>query len=312
MNKEGKKGENLLTASLFIIIPTIMLIVGYFIYPNQYPSDYVISFTYVLIVLSLALLGAGAVANEDFFGKKLKILGWMVFAFYWATQPANLYLSEDGDIFNTAVCIIGVFVLSYIAYHEWLSDKRKEEISCLNWIAGAAVLAGIIYFGVEKTPVEFWLRQVVASQSGQFLGFVTGEPVIVGGPDNLNIFYKAANIFLIFACTGVQSMVIFVGVLVPLPKVDIKRKLIGLAVTIIPIYILNIMRNAMVAFLVGNEITDFHMAHNVIAKLGALLALIVLLLIIVKIIPEVMDEIFCLADLRKRSVPIEKLFRGKK
>jgi len=256
------------------------------------------------------------VLNKKTLGKQLKILGWLAFTFFWSTQPATLYISEGGDIFNAVLCIMGVYVLSYVAYHEWLSIKLKEEISCLNWIAGAACIAGIIYYGVERTPLELMLRQVVAQHSGWFLGWVTGESVIVGGANNLHIYYKASTIYLIFACTAVQAMVIFVGMIIPLQKVEIKRKLIGLAITVIPVYILNLLRNAMITYLVGNNITDFNIAHNVLSKIGALITLIILLLIVIKIIPEVLDNIISLTDLYKRNGPLEKfankLIGGKK
>jgi archaeosortase A (PGF-CTERM-specific) len=309
MKNSNSTGENTSIVFLFLFIPTLMLIFGYIINPDQYPSDDVFIFIHILIVIALILLGAGFFTNKKTLGKQLKIFGWLVFAFYWSTQPATLYLSEGGDIFNAALCIVGVYVLSYIAYHEWLSIKRNEEIRCLNWIAGAAFIAGVIYFGVERTPLELWLRQVVASHSGSFLEFVTGETVIVGGEDNLNIFYKDTIIRLIFACTAVQAMVIFVGMIIPLQKVEIKRKIIGLLITVIPVYILNFMRNALVAFLTGNNIVDFNLAHNAIAKIGALITLIILLLIVIKIIPEIMDEIICLTNLPKRNGPIEKVFK---
>ena len=306
MKNSNSTGEDTSIVFLFLFIPTLMLIFGYIINPDQYPSDDVFIFIHILIVIALILLGAGFFTNKKTLGKQLKIFGWLAFAFYWSTQPATLYLSEGGDIFNAALCIVGVYVLSYIAYHEWLSIKRNEEIRCLNWIAGAAFIAGVIYFGVERTPLELWLRQVVASHSGWFLEFVTGETVIVGGPKGLHISYKNDGIFLIFACTAVQAMVIFVGMILPLKKVDIKRRIIGLFVTLIPVYILNFMRNAMVVFLIGNEITDFNMAHNVIAKIGALITLIVLLLVVIKIIPEIYDELICITDLHKRNGPIER------
>ena len=310
MGKTSKQSEDKNTAFLFIIIPTLMLIVGYMFYPPPYELEVIPIFVPPLIIIALGLLGTGFFLNKKTVGKQLKILGWMVFAFYWATQPAKLYLTENNDIFNATLCIIGVYVLAYIAYHEWLSIRRNKKISCLNWIAGAAFIAGFIYFGFEITPLSMWLRQVVAAHSGQFLSLVTGETVVVGGADNLYISYKNASIYLIFACTAVQAMVIFVGMILPLQKVDIKRKLIGLAITLIPIYILNFMRNAMVVFLMGNDIADFFMAHNVISKIGALVTLIILLLIVVKIIPEILDEIFCLTDLRKRNGPIEKFFKN--
>ena len=305
MGGSKNKSEDARIAFLFVLIPTLMLIINYFLFP--YPeTDVTVFFLLFPMFIAPILLGIGFFIKKQGISNNLKILGWMVFAFYWSTQPAKLYISEGGDVFNSGVCIIGVFVLSYIAYHEWLSIKRKEEISCLNWIAGAAFLAGIIYFGIERTPIELWLREVVAQHSGWFLEVVTGEIVHVGGENNLYITYKSGIVYLIFACTAVQAMVIFVGMILPLPKVGIKRKIVGLVITLIPVYILNFMRNAMVSFLIGNEIVDFNVAHNGIAKIGALITLIILLLLLIKLIPEILDEIFCLADLRKRDGPLEK------
>ena len=303
---KSKADEDIKIASLFIILPVLFLIIGYIFFQYELSKDQIF-FLQITIILSLFFLASGFFIKKEYLANKLKILGWMIFAFYWSTQPSSLYFSEDGDLINAVLCGVGVFTLSYVAYHEWLSIKRKEKIGCLNWIAGAAFIAGVIYFGLERIPILYmWMRETVAGHSAWFLQLVTGEEVYYHG---VNIIYKEAYLVLIFACTAVQAMVIFVGMILPLPKVDIKRKIFGLIITVIPVYILNFMRMAMIAFLVGNEITDFATAHNYLAKFGALIVLIVLLLIIVKIIPEIMDEIFCITDLHKRNGPLELRFK---
>ena len=62
----------------------------------------------------------------------------------------------------------------------------------------------------------------------------------------------------------------------------------------------------------AKDITDFNLAHNYIAKIGALITLIVLLFIAIKIIPEILDELYCISDLPKRKGPLEKLIWSKK
>lgn len=312
MGKIKDTSEDNKTTFLFLVIPTIMLITSYFLFPYEYSptieEEHIFKPVHILIIISIACLGAGYFTDKKAIGKKLKISGWIVFGVFWSTQPSTLYYSEQGDIFNAVLCVIGVYVLFYFAYHEWLSLERKEENKTLNWIAGAACLAAVIYYGVEKTSLALWLRQVVAAQSGWLLHIITGEEVLVGGLDNLHIFYKTSHLYLIFACTSVQAMVIFVGILVPLKSVSIKRRIYGLLVTLIPVYILNLLRNAMISFLVGNEITDFTTAHNYVAKAGSMITLIVLLLVLIKIIPEVFEEINNLIDLPKRNGPLERVF----
>jgi exosortase/archaeosortase len=73
------------------------------------------------------------------------------------------------------------------------------------------------------------------------------------------------------------------------------------------VYFLNLIRNASVIFLVGGNITSFEIAHNVIFKVLALVALILLLIINFKLAPDLYDEIIGIIDLPKRRGPVELL-----
>ena len=287
---------------LFFIIPIILVIIGIFLFKYPLSED-----TKLLLEIplfsSLAILLIGFFINKKGLNNIIKIIGWSLFAFFWSTQPNTLYFGEDGDIVNASLAVIGVFILFYIAYHEWLSIKRKDKINCLNWAAGVAAISGIIYFGIELTPLAMWLREVVAAQSAYLLNIFTGQVIL----DGVNISYKLADIELIFACTGVQSMVLFVGMILPLMKINSYRKILGLMVTVVPIYFLNLIRNALVIYLTGEYGPEFFStAHNIIGKGGSLIALVILLFIVIKIIPEVFDGIICLTDLYKRKGPIER------
>jgi archaeosortase A (PGF-CTERM-specific) len=192
-----------------------------------------------------------------------------------------------------------------MAYHEWLSLKRKERVECLNWFVGVASLAGFIYFIVELTPLAPWLIDTVAAHSGWLLNLFIGT-VEVYGP---NIHIDGVFVVnIIFACTAMQSMVIFVGMIIPLKKVSLNKKFYGLLATVVPVYFLNMIRNGLISYLLAEDITSFYIAHNIIGKGGSLIALVLLLVIVIKIVPEVFDEIICLADVYKRNGPLEKSF----
>jgi len=286
---------------LFLIIPTIFIIIGlvFFSYPLLGGIEVILPLP---LFIGLILLGFGSFLNKDKITNKLKIAGWAVFSFYWSTQINSLYFAEQGDFINAFLCIIGIYVLFYIAYHEWLSLKRNEKVECINWIAGATAIAGLIYSIIELTPLAIWLIEIVAAHSGWLLNIFTGNVIV----DGRYISYNLAHIRIIFACTAVQSMVLFVGMILPLKKVNKKRKVYGLLVTVIPIYFLNLVRNASITYLVGIYDNDFfNIAHNIIGKGGSLIALVILLLIAIKIIPEVFDEIINLTYLYKRKGPIE-------
>jgi archaeosortase A (PGF-CTERM-specific) len=288
-------------ASLFFIIPIILVIIGIFTFKFPLSEDIKL-FLSIPLFSSLIILLIGFLIKTQNLSNIIKIAGWSLFAFFWSTQPNTLYFGEDGDLVNAFIAVVGVFIIFYIAYHEWLSIKLKKELNCINWAAGVAAIAGIIYFGIELTPLAMWLREVVAIQSGELLNFFTGGVLI----DGVNIRYKLAFIELIFACTAVQSMVLFIGMILPLKNVNTRKKIFGLIVTVVPIYFLNLIRNALVIYLTGEYGPEFFStAHNVIGKGGSLIALIILLLIVIKILPEVFDEIISLTDLYKRKGPFE-------
>jgi archaeosortase A (PGF-CTERM-specific) len=292
----------------FFLIPTIMLIFGYVLFPYP-PSLLARQLSFIPLFLGLILLGIGFFFKGKNTASTLKIVGWGMVAFFWATMPSFLYLSEGGDVFNAAVCIIGVYVLIYIAYHEWLSIQRNNHVSCLNWIAGGTFLAGIIYFTIENGIVpglKDWLIEFVAAQSTDLLHLFG----VNASRNQTLIIYNNTPVTIIFACTAVQSMVLFVGMIGALSRVNMKRKALGLLVTVVPIYFLNLVRNAGVVFMVGSGMVSFELAHNVIGKAGSLLALIVLLFVTFKIVPELYDEIVGIIDLPKRRGPVE-LFIGR-
>lgn len=294
-------------ASLFIILPTLYTLLGLFVF--QYPlQDSIQKILPIPLFGGLILLCIGSsLPGNSQRNAWIRISGWIIFAFYWATQPNTLYWGEQQDIVNAFLCITGVYVLFYFAYHEWYSIIKNKNSSSLQWIAGASSLAGLIYFVFEMTPLASLLIDLVAGQSAFLLSTISGEEVLVNGPF---LSYNLANIRIIFACTAVQSMVIFVGMILPLPNVSIHRKVLGIFITVIPVYILNLFRNVLVTYLVGiygNEF--FGIAHNYIGKGGSLIALIILLFIMIKIVPEVFDQILSLFDLPKESGPIESWMR---
>lgn len=298
----NKKVSEELISSFFIIIPTIYTLLGLFVFTYPLPQT-IITILPIPIFTGLFFLLIGSFYNKQQLASKLRMIGWIIFSGYWATQPQTLYWAEQQDLINAVLCILGMYVLCYLAYREWYASKTNTYEPSLQWIAGASALAGIIYYIFELTPLAADLINIVAVQSGWLLNIFTGE-VTINPPF---LFYKQAHIRIIFACTAVQSMVIFIGMILPLPNVETKRKIKGLLITIVPVYILNLIRNAGITYLVGIYGGGFFsIAHNYIGKGGSLIALIVLLLIVTKVVPEVFDNILEITDLPKKDGPLEK------
>lgn len=288
-------------ALLFVLPPIIYTIVGVLFFP--YPLDPIVQqLLPIPLFTGLLLLAFGAFTKTKV-SWKARVSGWIVFSMYWATQPNTLYFGEERDVVNAVLCILGIFVLFYLAYHDWYATKRNYEQRSLRWIAGASAIAGIIYFVIELTPLAQWLILMVAQQSAALLSLLVSGVELQGR----YIIFNNQFIRIIFACTAVQSMVIFIGMLLPLKTIDAKRKTIGILFTIGTVYVLNLVRNASIVYMVGVYGPGFFsIAHNYIGKGGSLIALVAILFILGKYMPEIFDEIFSLIDLPKRNGPIER------
>ncbi|MEM2715690.1 MAG: hypothetical protein QW762_03175, partial [Candidatus Thermoplasmatota archaeon] len=133
---------------LFFLPPTFALIFGHFLVIKE-SIERINIITTPFLFLSLFIIGAGYFIKEKIRHIILSY-GWLLFAIYWATQPEILYYKGEGDIVNAIFCIGGVYFLSYISYHEWLSYKKGENLESLNFLAGATFIAGLLYFIFEK------------------------------------------------------------------------------------------------------------------------------------------------------------------
>jgi archaeosortase A (PGF-CTERM-specific) len=304
MQLSQSQGNDFRILAWFLGGPTVMLVVNFFLFP--YPSPSYQWITAIPLFAGLLLLGAGVLDRMKKPGSQLKMAGWVLFALFWSTYPNLLYFSEGGDVFNTVLCVVGVYVLVYLAYHEWLSKERGDHPSSLDWIAGATFLAGIIYFSLEilLPSLRDGLILVVADQTVWLLR-VFGFTVVQQGA---TILYNGFPIRIIFACTAVQSLLLFVGMIGAMPRVPWRRKALGLLATVVPVYLLNLVRNAGVVWLTGGHVVSFDMAHNVIGKVGSLAALVALLFLTFRIVPELYDAIMGVVSLPKRKGPLERIF----
>jgi len=298
---------------------TLAIIAGHFIFISllvnidNYPLFDTL--TSIPLFMGLIVLGVGFFSNHE---KKhlITAAGWIIFALYWATQPEFLYYKEDGDIVNAVFCVVGIYFLFYIAYHEYLSHIKGEELKPLTFLAGSTFISGFFYFLIEKLPIFAGsLIKVVADQTVwvmRAIGYnVRAGAVIHGETITVPVYFNGNHsVQLILACTGLQSMMIFIGVIVALGGVDWRRRFRAFMVTVPVIYVLNIIRNVGVIYGVEVLHQTFYFMHNVVGKIGSLLALIVLAYLAFDILPELYDYIYAIFELPKRRGPVERFFRG--
>ncbi len=176
--------------------------------------------TIIFLFGGLTLLLIGVLLKERSVSHIILLSGWVIFGLYWLTQIPHFL--DIGDLFNAMFCLLGTILFFYFAYHELLNIRWKEYVSSLSYIAGITAVGGLFYYSIEKIePLAKGLIYIVASQSVWFLNLFGLDAELGSFVYNLEthefhltILGIDPPISIILACTGIQSIAIFVGILI--------------------------------------------------------------------------------------------------
>lgn len=291
----------------------------------------------VFVISSLFLLGTGYfLSSKDhvFLGKrfpsilgnKFNILGWFCLGLFWWTEVEYYIFAQDPV--NALFCAAALPFFGYLAYHEYQSILWNQNYEPLRWLAAMTVVAGGIYFFVERVPyLSGWFIHLVAEQSIWILNtfdlqtslgpidYGEGSRIYRPGSEYQEVRVSVEgedwkhplsdDVNIVLACTALQSMIIFVGGVI-CTKAPLRSRLNGFLVTVPPIYILNLIRNAAVIWLTYEYVwgdDTFFWAHAVYAKIGSLIALVILAIAVFHFLPELQDSILGVIDLPLREAP---------
>jgi len=240
----------------------------------------------MLLVVAVILLLSFLLTKKRVLG----FLGWFVFGVYWLTNVPH-YLSIR-DYYNTAIMISAFLLFTLIA----VSVLKTKRLEVLLEVTSFSTLSAIFYFPFALIPeLKRAIIGAVVSQTvalGRSLGF---DFVRVGFN---RIAYGNGHVEIILACTGIQSMALFAGATLGI-KAEWRRKILAFLISVPVIYILNLFRDVFVLVAYGNEWfgeNSFYIAHNVISKVLATLALVLISLGVFRFLPELADLIYDLKD----------------
>jgi len=274
----------------------------------------------ILVVIAVLLLAYGFHRRNPV-GHLLSAGGWAAFAVYWLLRTPP-YLDE-GDYFSAFFAGGAVPFFLYIGYHEYLlakgrgGSKENGDNHSLKFMAGTGFIAGGIYFLIEYVEAFHAGLVWVTAYQGELLLRLFGYDISLGDiryEDKIRVpvlreGHSGTNIFIVLACTAIQSLVVFVGAIYS-TRGDRKRKFKAFLYTVPVVYVLNIVRNAAVIYLVYEGFLEFNIAHGYLSRYGAMLVLIVLVYIMFDILPELHEDIMGIMDLFFK--PFKKYFPPKK
>jgi archaeosortase A (PGF-CTERM-specific) len=243
-------------------------------------------------------------------GHLLRAAGWIGFGVFWLSWAAHFAALEDPV--NFIACFGALPVFLFLAMHEHRSFRWRDEYAPLRFAAKASVLAGLLfYLAYGVRPIGELLIGVVGGQTVQLLngiqpGYASGQVGMYEGNNELSMpvhWRGLSYIHIVIACTAIQALLVSVAFIANV-EAPWKRKALTLGIVAVPIYLLNLLRNVVVVYLVYNGITDFEFAHNVIGKvLISLLGLFTLMFLAFWLLPQMYEVINGLFDLPWRSKP---------
>ena len=272
----------------------------------------------ILLWASLLLLAAGALLPKKY-GYKVAAAGWVVFGLSWGLKTPDFYLAEH-NIMYTMACALAIPATLYLAYL-----MARDERESLMVLTKSAAISGIFYFPFAFFPwLGGWLIQATTAITLASVNALGQNAVANGDIITLN----GAKVQIILACTAIQSIALFVGV-VGCIRAPLGRTFKAFMVSVPVIYVLNIVRNTFVISAYGGQwfqiapqtivewtgetadYASFFWAHNVLAESGSLIALVLISYAVITILPETLTyirDIFSLV----RPENIKKSLRGEK
>ncbi len=241
----------------------------------------------MLIVFSaVVLMLTFVITRKRFIG----CIGWILFGIVWLLKVPG-YISFV-DYFNTTLMILACVFFVVLG----LTILKSNNINVFTDVTAFSALSALLYFPFAINP---WLK-------GNLINMVTDQTIALGNLLGFKLQKLAYNMIvlndkrveIILACTGIESMALFAGATLGI-RADFSRKVKAFLISVPIIYILNLFRNVFVVAAYGNEWfgeNSFYIAHHVICKILATIALILISLAVFKILPELADLIYSLKD----------------
>lgn len=149
-------------------------------------------------------------------------------------------------------------------------------------------MSSIIAVALYYLPNYFFYEKLTAEHSAILMGIIGIKATV---------WYQGNQVFLNQfeiqrVCTGVQVIAVFLGILVAMPKVAIKKRILAFGVVAVSVYLANIGRIALEIWLLYNGILPWSLAHYPTGLILGVFAVAFLIIVADHFIPEIGDLAF--------------------
>jgi Predicted membrane protein len=260
------------------------------------------------IVLMVACL---LIRKEQKIAEVICGAAWLLFGIYWAMLiPFYVEKPDYTNVVLIVALVLFCLLLAFFAARAFKSQIRREnpkhkdsieldkKVNTFFNLTKIAAVICIVYMPFKLiAPLNQILIGSVAGQTVYLLNMLGYEAVQVAYDQ---IAYNGIFVIVILACTAIESIAFFTGLVLIAQESSPKRKMTVFLIAVPAIYLLNLLRNIFVVASYGDlwfGPNSFEIGHSYIAKAGSGIALVVLAYFTLKMLPELMDMILDAYDL---------------
>ena len=162
--------------------------------------------------------------------------------------------------------------------------QREKAFQVLRILGIASTIALAVYY----VPNYFWLEKIIADHSAVLMGLIGMKAAV---------WYQGDRVFLNQfeiqrMCTGVQVIAVFLGIVVAMPKVAIKKRALAFGTVAVSVYFANIGRIAFEIWLLYSGVLPWSLAHYPTGLILGVFAVAFLIVVADYFIPEIGDLAF--------------------
>jgi len=169
-----------------------------------------------------------------------------------------------------------------------IQNRLQLALNVSQYLALASVIAAVLYY----LPDYYLYEKIVAENSAALMQLIGIKSTI--WTHGNQVFLNQFEIQRM--CTGVQVMAVFLGIIVAVPKVPLRKRVLAFAVVAVSVHLANIGRIAFEIWLVYNGILPWSLVHYPTGLILGIFSVALLIVAADYFIPQIGDLAFSLID----------------
>jgi exosortase/archaeosortase family protein len=168
------------------------------------------------------------------------------------------------------------------------ATQRQRLYSIARFACIASAIALFVYY----VPDYFQYEKFTAEHSAIIMSWIGIKGTV--WVQNNSVFLNEFEIERM--CTGVQVIAVFLGLIVAMPKIAFKKRILAFGIVAVSVYFTNIGRIALEIWLLYNGILPWSLAHYPTGFILGVFSVAFLVIAADYFIPEIGDLAFSLLD----------------